>query len=189
MTPQDKTKAIKDRKVGFAEQQEFTGVETRINQELMKYDQVEHSMVCRWGVNRLVELAPKDMQDLWYGQIEKLNDAIEARDLNILTQVVDGCIRGWKALESSAISKGFIAYPPYQWECEVDGIVYKVARTPQDASEINKRNKSTDVLALQELCRVYAARHQAITTGPVVENEVSNQKITFPQGGGDSIPF
>lgn len=100
-----------------------------------KLDQVSIDYEARWGCGRLPLLASPDMALKWDRQWRKLDDAIIGRNLHLVRDLVEGCIRAWAALESAALAAGHKPIAPESWEVRHpdSGAVYRIVKTNYDA--------------------------------------------------------
>ncbi len=148
------------RKIGLMEQEIMTRQQATINEVMYRLDLVRHRLELKWGVRRLEELSPHELRSKWDAQMSKLNEAIMASDVALVEELVSGAIRGWDALERSAISLGHVPFEPLFWEVPMDdGTVYRVVRTMEDSHGLIACAERP-VIALCELVRVYHARHK-----------------------------
>lgn len=152
-------KLIIERKCGFMEQALMSPEQATINQILYGLDLARHRAELRWGVGRLIELAPEDLRNKWVAQGEKSVSAIIANDVALVEELVAGSIRGWDALERSAVALGHVPYEAQFWEVMVEDVVYRVVRSAEDAHVVIF-DSERPVVALEELVRVYHGRRK-----------------------------
>ena len=147
------------RKIGMAESTLLSMPQTVINQRLMELDLVAHRMEMKWGVGRLLELAPVELRAKWLSQVAKLEAGIIAEDVPLVEELVKGSCRGWEALEKAAVGGGHVPCEPQVWEVAVEGETYRVVRYQDEAVE-------GGVVSLPELVRVFHGRRQAVFSAP-----------------------
>ena len=71
----------------------------------------------------------------WDRQVEKVNVAIRAQDINALYGLVAGSIKGWAALEADALAQGHKPNDADYWEIKLpeSDFTYRVYKTTLDA--------------------------------------------------------
>lgn len=155
--------SIKNRTAGFIEQQHMTPEQAVINQMLYRLDLERHRLELKWGCGRLQELAPPELRQKWDAQIAKLNDAIMDRNIQIVEDLIAGCVRGLAALEKSAVAAGHVPFEPLFWEVKMDdGIVYRVVRNREEIQAAEKKPPDGRTVCLEELVRVFNLRHERV---------------------------
>jgi len=155
----DMSNAIIERKIGMPESTLLSEAQMLINQMMMRLDLELHRSTLKWGVGRLLELAPPDLLAKWNSQMSKLNEAILAGDVMLVEDLVVGSCRGLEALQRSAIALGHIPFSPEFAEVAMDdGTVYRVVGLYSDAGAL-EGSAERPVISVGELCRVYHARH------------------------------
>lgn len=176
----------------YQERSELKPTDYEIQRHIDRLDQHTCKIEAKWGIDGLQKLVPLDIQNKWATQIQKLNDAITARDLHSVAEMVAGCIRGYDLMEKLAKEQG---HKPYQSEyIEVthpeNGDVYRIALNNMDASRCQE--SGIKVYTLHEVVRLLALKDF---------DPVNSIKEAFPgatvsevqdfdfSGGGDSIPF
>lgn len=149
-----------ERKIGMVEAVQLTPEQSMINQLLYEVDLVAHRLTLKWGVNRLLELAPPDLKAKFDNQMGKLEAAVIGGDVALVQELVGGCCRGWQALERAAIAAGHVPHEPLIFEVAVDGVVVPVVRTLEDQHACPKDRHGNATVTLEELCRVFVARQK-----------------------------
>lgn len=92
--------------VPFNNERNLTPNQFRMNQLIWSLDVDAKFIEGKWGVDRLHTLVPDDMAAKWHKQIEKVNDAIKKEKASLLDELVDGCRRGYDAMEKVAMEAG-----------------------------------------------------------------------------------
>lgn len=173
----DLTQEILERKVGFSSEVNLNEIQSAINRRLMTLDLVAHRMEVRWGVGRLLDLASAELREKWFRQMERLKEAIIANDLNLVTELIEGCVRGWAKLEQSAEAAGHVTYQPEFWNITVEEQPYWVVRDRTDVQLLGEKAQGGLVVTLEELVRVYALRHANVFQRPQEEEKKVSEKI------------
>lgn len=160
-----------------------------INRAVYHLDDVAAGYEAVWGVGRLESIIPADLARKWEAQKQKLDDAIQSKDVNAVQLLVAGCIRGYQALHDAAISAGHKPNEPTFWEIEKSGQVYRVCRNNNDAKSLHKSTpKNIIILSLSELIGLYDVAHKKFyATADKTEGEIKN-KPAFDFEAGDSVP-
>jgi hypothetical protein len=60
----------------------------------------------RWGVDRLPELVSVETQQKYWRQVDKLDDAIEANDADLVIKYAAGMMRAYAAMQNEARERG-----------------------------------------------------------------------------------
>lgn len=120
-------------------------------------DQVSIDYEARWGCGRLPLLAHPDIAAKWDRQWRKLDDAIIDRNLHLVRDLVQGCIRAWAALENNALVAGHKPIAPESWEVRhpESGAVYRIVKTNYDAHAPAASGAIT--YSLEEIARILEA--------------------------------
>jgi hypothetical protein len=168
----------------------LTPEQLEINRWIMRLDTVAVDYESRWGIGRLEALAAPVLREKWERQREKLNYAIQRSDLTILSDLIEGTVRGWAALEQAALLAGHKPHDPEFWECVVDGVTYRITRTMAGSRNMAAVPGNGAVLSLGEIVSVYHYAHsQAFENKHPLPGKdiVVNEKLF--KDGGDPIPF
>lgn len=169
----------------------LTGVEYEIQRWLQKLDTVAAEFESRWGVSRLQTLVPYDMAQKWKTQTTKLNTAICDKNLYDLPELVEGCIRGYAALEKAAIAEGHKPHDaPFAWTVGLpSGKTLAIVRHDKDASLVNdlKRDHGDVVVwTIDEIARVIDGEHVLVN---VVKKDAPKKEVgAFDFSKGDAMP-
>ena len=166
--------ALIERKIGMVETVKMSPEMLLINQLMYGLDLVRHRADIKWGVDRLISLAPDEMAGKWKSQVAKLNDAIMAGDVPAVEELVAGSIRGYAALERSAVASGHLPMAPEIIEIKVEGVVYRIVAPGSVATDANS-------VTLEELVRVYHARTQSVFKTLPNANTVASGWVPDPK--------
>jgi hypothetical protein len=129
----------------------------QLDQEAIKYEMV-------WGVYRLEALADENLAAKVQAQLDRLNAAIEAQDVDSVRVLVDGCIRMYAALEAAALAKGHTPQSPDFWEVKVGAKIYRVVKAVNDAHRAIEPSGCV-VVSLQELVAMYDKKNSDFLNG------------------------
>lgn len=165
---------INKHKKGWLEMYELKPVDFAMQKQIEQLDHVALEYEAKWGVDVLPGLADADMQKKWNRQMEKLNDAIEGGRLNDAVGLVQGTMRGYKALEDHVLSRGYKPNPPDVWDVQhpESGQIYRICKNNIDARRGS--DKSVVTYTLQEVARILEAQ-QLVN---VVKSQFENSKVT-----------
>lgn len=95
---------------------------------LAPFDRVAIEMERKWGVDRLPELVAPEMAAKYGSAMSKLNQAIEANDVEQVVLRASVCIRGLQAMDRAAEEAGAKPAPADVWLFQADGREYAVLR-------------------------------------------------------------
>lgn len=175
-------KLIIERKVGIVEEGLLNPVQAEIHHLLRGLDLVAHRAETRWGCGRLEKLAPPAVAEKWTRQLERLNEAITASDMELVRELVAGTIRGWHKLEELSLAAGHCTYAPPYWDLNHGGKRYRVVLDYTDAFVF--KDAPEVIISLPELIGVFHARHEAVfNQKPVVVEKREPTQINWKDGG------
>ncbi len=99
-----------------------------IQRLLERLDQVSVDHEAVWGINVLPGLVDMELRKKWDAQWEKLNAAIEAKDIDLIRDLTEGCVRGWNALAICAAKNGHKPTTDEYWSFQhrASGRVYRI---------------------------------------------------------------
>ena len=127
--------------------------ESNIKQSMDKLDVVSIQYEAKWGIGNLIDYANSELKEKWAKQNDKLDSAVVARNEQMVSELVDGSIKGWDALEKNAIALGHKPTEAEYWEVRLDsGFHLRICKTGIDA-----RKSVADgvyVWSLSEVARV-----------------------------------
>lgn len=179
---------INRHKIDWISEMNATPDEIMVNRIIDRLDQEAIAYEARWGVNRLEGLAEGELAEKWLRQCQKVNEAIEDKNPTLLDDLMNGCIRGWKALEDFALSKGHQPNDPRYVEYQhKDGVIYKICYTDADARLMDRFNgPECRVVTIEEMANLMEERASQAFDIKVNKRE---KTITFDFDKGDEIPF
>jgi hypothetical protein len=117
----------------------------------------------RWGVDRLPELVSVETQQKYWRQVDKLDDAIESNEADLVIKYAAGMMRAYAAMQNEARERGHDELKVTWYECETpDGRVLIVAPTFEESHKAARERPGCLVYAMQEIaaiiCRDEAGR-------------------------------
>lgn len=189
-------KILLTHKIGWPEMDTLTPAQYRINQLIGKLDDVCVDVEKRWGVDVLPALVNKELYDKWKIQGEKLNAAIVANDLQLVEELVEGCIRGYGVLEAKAKELGHKPHDaPVAWTCAMpSGTTLAILGTSAEAAIWQANAKPDDkmvIWTIQEIANVIDSDHTLINVllRKSQEPKASDcNPVPFDFDKGDEIP-
>tara|TARA_R100000808_G_C2116443_1_gene128910 strand:+ start:88 stop:624 length:537 start_codon:yes stop_codon:yes gene_type:complete len=104
----------------------------QIKRWLNRLDEVSVKMEATWGIGRLPKLVDPETQKRWDEQNERLRNAIENQNLNLIAELVEGTIRGWNFLEKAAIENGHEKNDAEYWEVSHGDFNYRIYKNNFD---------------------------------------------------------
>lgn len=169
---------------------ELTPEQTLVNQHLERLDSVTKQMESRWGVLRLPQLVPEDLNNRWKKQWEKLNAAILSCNAAETIGLAEGCVRGWQAMEAAAVAAGFKPDIGQVMEAVMpSGGVLRVCASLLDARK--PAPEGMTVLTMDQVARMVESRSLvaviAKNEGKFTNREIPKLPKEFWDNGGDEI--
>lgn len=167
---------------------ELTPDDLEINRHIDKLDQVAIKFESKWGPDVLPRLVPDDMAAKWKAQTDKLNDAIQRRDLPMVADLVAGTIRGYSALDAAATAAGHTPAPATMLEGRHPdtGNIYRIAVNDMDARKVSEPGvvvyTLTEVIRLLESMQLVNVVKKNFPHAQVTKTNIDWQK-------GDDLPF
>lgn len=164
-------------------------VQRMIDMELHKLDCVATETESKWGVGNLYDYANDELRGKWDSQMKKLADAVKANEYFVVKNLVDGCIRGWGALEANAEKLGKEPIEPDYMEVKLDsGFHIRIARSVSEARGCTQ--DGVVVLSLKEVARLIQARYKDVYDVKKVFPDAEVTEVeSFDFNEGDNIPL
>jgi len=97
---------IKQNKKGWFYRMEQSAAQYEVQRYIDRLDQIAIEYESRWGMCVLERLCSPDMAVKWQKQKDKLNNAIQNASVREVAELVEGSIRGYKALEKDVMDLG-----------------------------------------------------------------------------------
>ena len=157
---------------------------------LQPLDQMVHQMEVRWGANRLPGLVSVETAAKFGAAKAKLDQAIDANDVEAVKKRIAVMLRAWKALSDEAAKAGHKGLDPEVWEvCTDDGQRYAFCRSNAEAWKASKAMQETRVFSIEEAARLIDVRYQLVGE---VKDVFPDAKVVKADKQGpldDCIPF
>lgn len=131
-------------------------------------DQAAVEMERKWGVGKLQRLVEPEMAARFAASRERLNHAIESKDLDAIIERANNHTRGWYAMDKMATEKGHSPTPQGVWSASADGIAYTVVYDESDLPKVAQTDAKA--VTLKELLLAYQS----------VSGDVAPVKAAFP---------
>ena len=178
-------------KIDWIYEMNATPNEVQVNRIIDKLDQVAIDYEARWGVNRLEGMVSDEMREKWMRQVQKVNQAIEEKNPIDLGQLMEGTIRGWKAMEDNALSNGHRPNDPRYVEYQhPSGTLYKICYTIPDARLLaHQATEDCRIVTIEEMANLMNQRENQVYGQSVKCDPVENKITFFDWQEGDTIPF
>jgi hypothetical protein len=136
---------------------------------LTECDQAAREVEGRWGVDRARLLVGEELRTKFDRQRYLLNRAIYHGTLEDVRTEARRMASAWRAVDRAATEAGMQPVSPDVWEVALDGKVYALVRTADEAHALAADGRSREVWTLEEVARAL----QAFTMTSVV-------KLAFP---------
>lgn len=176
-------------KTRWPESDDMTPEDFEINRLIEKLDECAIGYEAKWGVYRLETLAPAELAEKWQRQVEKINEAIENKNLVALRDLVEGAVRGYAKLEASALAAGHTPSEPLYFEFRKGSRIYRVVKTVQEARALQTpQNANTVVLTVEEVVNLFDARSEQVY-GTAEKKTQLGKNTGFDYSKGDTMPF
>jgi len=161
-------KSIIEKKVRWPEMDKLDPQGYQINQWIDRLDNLNVEYEARWGVGVLPKLVSPETSEKWHRHIEKLDSAIEEKDVYNVRELIEGAFRGYDAMEKEAMTAGFKPHgAPVAWTVRMsDGRELAICATRNDAGVLhgNCRDRIPLVIyTLEEIAGLVAAREKIYT--------------------------
>ena len=182
---------LRKHKIGWPEMDQLSGTDFEMQRWIQKLDTVAAEYESRWGVSRLQTLVPHELAQKWKAQTDKLNAAIQGSNLYDMPELVEGCIRGYGALEKAAIAQGHKPHDaPFAWTVGLpSGKTLAIVRHDKDASLVNDlRRDHGDIVVwtIDEIARIIEKEHILLNVVKPSAPKTELQPFDFTKG--DSLP-
>ena len=163
-----------------------------ISEAMKPLDRLAREMELKWGAGRLPALVEPELASLFGKAKDKLNEAIQCNDPDVIVRRVQVMIRGWEKLDAVASAAEMETLPARTLGYSHNGRAYVVVLEPQDYDIArHAAEEGATVVALAELLEAYKIIEGRV--GSVLQafpgaqiREVKTPRISFE---GDEIPF
>jgi len=165
----------------------------RIYAAMQPVDQMAIVMEGRWGVGRLERIVSVDTASRFGAAREKLNQAIDANDADLVTAKASVMVRAWQALDKEATDAGHEHLKVEAWVAHDDeGQAFTVVKTLAEAHAVAKQEVAGRVYHLQEIARIIASFERRAPVVQVAKDTFKNatvSAINYKKVSRDEIPF
>ena len=174
-------------KKGFIENMEQDEITCEIRRWINHLDDCALDYEARWGIGRLPQCVAVDVQVKWETQREKLQNAINTRNIKLIAELVNGTIRGYAKLEELALADGHKPAKPdfLAVQHEESGQVYHITTNNENASRASQNG--VKVYTLKEVVNILHAQDNI----NAIKDVFPKAKVTGVEWNGeeDEIPF
>ena len=109
----------------------------------------------RFGIDRLPELVSANTQVKYWRQVDKLDEAINSDDADMVIKYASGMQRAFKAMESEALERGHDELKGEWFECQTkDGRVLIVASSFAESHKAARERPDALVYAIDEVATI-----------------------------------
>lgn len=163
---------------------------TEIQRWLDRLDETAIKFEAKWGIGFLQTSATPDLKTRWDRQREKLTQAVQAKNVPLVSELVEGTIRAWSALEANVVAQGIVPRNIDAWEVQLeDGFRLRVVKTGTEARGV--ASDGCAVWSLPEIARVIQKQYTLVN---VVKDKfpgavVKDIKSPIDWKEGDAMPF
>lgn len=127
-----------------------------IGEALKPLDRLAREMELKWGPGRLPGLVEPELASLFGSAKDKLNEAIQCNNPDLIVRRVQVMIRGWQKLDAVASAAEMETLPPRTLGYSHGGRAYVVVLEPQDYDVARQAAQAgATVVALAELIEAY----------------------------------
>ena len=127
-----------------------------IAEALKPLDRLSREMELKWGAGRLPALEEPELASLFGKARDKLNEAIQCNDPDMIVRRVQVMIRGWEKLDAVASAAELETLPARTLGYTHNGRAYVVVLEPQDYDIArHAAGEGATVVALAELLEAY----------------------------------
>ena len=120
----------------------------------------------------------------------KLDQAIDANDVEAVKKRIAVMLRAWKALSDEAAKAGHKGLDPEVWEvCTDDGQRYAFCRSNAEAWKTSKQMQETRVFSIEEAARLIDVRYQLVGEVKDVFPDATVVNVDKQGPLDDCIPF
>ena len=105
----------------------------------------------KWGVDYLPELVSTDTAAKWGMCCAKLNEAIDAEDVEKATQWLGAAMRGLAVMDAEAAASGALRASLDVWEVELNGTVYGIMQDGRSWETLKQQRSNLKLVSLREV--------------------------------------
>ena len=142
-----------------------------IAEALKPLDRLARKMELKWGAGRLPALVEPELASLFGKARDKLNEAIQSNNPDVIVRRVQVMIRGWEKLDAVACAAELETLPARTLGYTHAGRAYVVVLEPQDYDVARQAaGEGATVVSLAELLEAYK----------IIEGRVGGVLQAFP---------
>ena len=132
---------------------ELNQTQLEIKRWVDKLDQISIAKEAEWGIGNLLEFVSAETAGKVQKQNEKLAGAIQAQDIRLVQDLVNGFERAYKVMEEEARARGHKPIAPEYMEVKLDsGFHLRIAKNGSQARAVT--DDGVFVWTLEEVARV-----------------------------------
>lgn len=166
----------------------------RINQLIDRFDEMFVEMEKIWGVDRLPLLVSQETSDKWKRHLEKLNEAIVKKELQVVSDLIEGAKRGIKKMDQEARQRGNEPHgAPVGWTVKMpSGGVLAVVGTGNEAAVFQAMvtpDQDMHIYSLKEVANIIEALNRLPAEKREAVFKATLNPPPFDFEKGDDIPF
>ena len=90
--------------------------EIQSNAVLVELERKKGQHYKKWGVDRLITLVDSEFRVKFWGQMGRVWDATDKKDIDRLRKAVQGMVKGYEALEKWAVDNEISQNPKTRWQ-------------------------------------------------------------------------
>ena len=129
----------------------------KIQSALIEYDKGVSQIEREWGFERLPELVSPELRERFEAQMDRLDAAIAADDVDAVETQAGGALRAYQALASEAEAMGHKPLTGDHYATETpDGRAFCIAPTPQEARRVRAERPGAIVYCAREVAAIVA---------------------------------
>lgn len=157
-------------------------------------DRIAREMESKWGPDRLPSLVAPESASKFGSAKGKLDAAILANDVELVTRKVGVLMRGWQALDREATEAGHPTIDIEAWFWRDGTQPVAVCRTNAEAHQLVERIEGVRVYTIPEIARIVEAFEKRVPVGADLKTEIGDCKVVrirepWDEEVGDDVPF
>ncbi len=129
----------------------------KIQSALIEYDKGVSQIEREWGFERLPELVSPELRERFEAQMDQLDAAIRADDIDGVETQSGGALRAYQALVAEARALGHAPLSGDHYATETpDGRAFCIASTPAEAGRVKSERPDAIVYSAREVAAIVA---------------------------------
>jgi hypothetical protein len=150
---------------------------------LTECDRVAREVEGRWGVDRARLLVGEELRAKFDRQRYLLNRAVYHGTLDDVRTEARRMASAWRAVDRAATEAGAQPVSPDVWEVALDGKVYALVRTADEAHALAADGRSREVWTLDEVARAL----QAFTSASAIKRAFPGAAVVAIRAPSDPL--